>query len=297
MNKEQFAKELVKVIQLRLGEAYSVESHYVTKNNGVKLLAVIIRENHQTVCPTIYIDGYYEEYCKGRDVLYIACDMIDSFRSYNNYSESDFFEDLRCLPKNIKCKLINTEANRLLLDNAPHKEWNDLSIIYYLDMGVEDGFHKSMTITNMLMEALGLNLNELERLANRNMEQPHIESMLSIMLRASGLHDMFGVNDFIENSNNMYVITNEEKWNGAICALQKDILKNFAIQKNVEKIFMIPSSLHEMILVLDNGDLCAQELNQIIREVNQDPDCLDPQEVLSTHCYIYNRQTDSISVA
>ena len=299
MNKEQFTKELVEVIQLRLGESYSVEHHYVTKNNGIQLLAVVIREKHQTVCPTIYIDGYYEEYRKGKDLLIIAKDVIDIYITHSPKDEYDFVGNIGDMHDRIMCKLVNTEANKLILDNAPHKDFLDLSVLYYIDYGTdEDGYHKMLTITNMIMELIGLTPSKLDELATANMarlSKPRIESMLSIMLKASGMDDVFGVSDFIEDDNNMYVISNESKFHGAVSILHQDILKDFATQMNTDTIWILPSSIHEMILVLNDGSMCSDDFNQMIQEVNETE--VEPQEVLSSHCYIYNRQTDSISVA
>lgn len=295
MSKEQFTKELVNELTERLGENYSVHSQTVTKNNGVKLDAVVIRKEQQNVCPTIYIDSYFQEYCNGQKNLSCIASEIINVYEHSTYSDDDFFNELHKKPLNIKCKLINTEINTMLLDTVPHKEWNDLSIVYFLELGADDYGKRTVTITNWLMEVLGLNVEELDRLATENMEQnfnPCIESMSTVIHRLLGMDDML---DSAEDNDRMYVISNEEKVNGAISILHKDILKNFATQKNIEKIWILPSSIHEMILVLDDGTMCADTFNHMVQEVNETE--VDSLEVLSSQCYIYNRLTDSISVA
>lgn len=122
MSKEQFTKELVNELTERLGEKYSVHSHTVTKNNSVKLDAVVIRKEQQNVCPTIYIDNYFHEYCNGQKNLSCIASEIINVYEHSTYSDDDFFNELHKKPLNIKCKLINTEINTMLLDTVPHKE-------------------------------------------------------------------------------------------------------------------------------------------------------------------------------
>lgn len=299
MNKEQFTKKLMEVIRLRLDESYSVKKHYVTKNNDVQLLAIIIQGEGQTVCPTIYIDDYYEDFCNGMDILIIAKKVIDTYRRHSQKVEYDYVGNLKNMRNRILCKLVNTESNRYILANAPHKAFLDLSVLYYIDYGIgEDGFHQLLTITNHIMEHLGLTPDELDELATANMtrlSKPCIESMMSIMLQASGFDEEFDIYDLCDTVDNMYIISNETHFHGATCILQKKALRDFADRTETDKIWIIPSSIHEMILILDNGTVCAEELDTMIQEVNEA--FVNPQDVLSSHSYIYNRQTDSISVA
>lgn len=299
MNKEQFTKKLVSAIQLILDDSYSVEEHYVTKNNGIQLLSVIIKAKGQTVCPTIYVDTYYEKYCSGKNILSIAKDVIETYHNLSQEDEYDYVGNLGNMKDRILCRLVNSESNKVILDNAPHKDFLDLSVLYYIDYGVDaHGYQQTLTITNMIMERIGLTPTQLDELAMANMtrlSKPCIESMLSIMFKASGMDDMFDADAFDNPINSMYIISNESKTHGASSILHKDVLRDFASQKDVDRIWILPSSIHEMILVLDDGTLCSEYLNSMIQEINETE--VEPQEVLSSHSYIYNRQTNSISVA
>lgn len=299
MNKEQFTKKLVEVIQLRLDESYSVKEHYVTKNNDVQLLAIIIQGEGQTVCPTIYIDDYYEDFCNGMDILIIAKKVIDTYHRLSPAEEFDYVGNLKNMQDRIMCKLVNTESNKYILANAPHKDFLDLSVLYYIDFGTDkDGYHQLLTITNHIMEHIDLTPGQLDELATANMarlSKPCIESMISVMLKVSGFDEEFDATNFCDTVDNMYILSNETKFHGATCILQEDVLKDFADRMEADKVWIIPSSIHEMILILDNGTVCAEELDTMIQEVNEA--FVNPQDVLSTHSYIYSRQTDSISVA
>ena len=64
------------------------------------------------------------------------------------------------------------------------------------------------------------------------------------------------------------------------------LLKMFAEQNDCERVFVIPSSVHEVLLVAAMFDgPNASDLTDVIQSVNQ---TLDPKDVLSDHVYIYD---------
>lgn len=196
----------------------------------------------------------------------------------------------------IKCKLINTEANRILVDNSPHKKILDLSIVYYIDLGSEYGVSKSTHITYTMLEILGLTLEELDAIALRNLKtsKPRIEPMISRMLEMVGLSGVFDEEDFTETEKSMFILTNAEKTNGAISILNRELLADFAHRQGTD-LWLIPSSIHEFIIVPDCSGMSAKELNQIIQEVNQDETCVKSYEILSDHCYYYSKLNGRIT--
>lgn len=197
---------------------------------------------------------------------------------------------------NIKCKLINTEANRILVDNSPHKPFLDLSIVYYIDLDSEYGTSSSTYITYAMLEILGLTLEELDTIAMRNLKtsKPRIEPMFSRMLQMVGLSGVFDEDDFTETERSMFILSNAEKTNGAISILNRELLADFA-QKQGTDLWLIPSSIHEFIIIPDCSGICPRELNKIIEEINRDESLIRSYEVLSDHCYFFSKKTNSIT--
>ena len=52
---------------------------------------------------------------------------------------------------------------------------------------------------------------------------------------------------------------------------------------------MLPSSVHEFILIKDDGRQKAKDLNKMIRNVNET--VLEPRDFLSNQCYHYDAKT------
>jgi hypothetical protein len=89
----------------------------------------------------------------------------------------------------------------------------------------------------------------------------------------------------------MYVATNSRQANGATVICYPDFLRKISESMNTD-FYILPSSIHEVILVpMDNG-ININDLTQMVQQVNKTQ--LEPEEVLSNHAYYYCRQKNKI---
>ena len=91
----------------------------------------------------------------------------------------------------------------------------------------------------------------------------------------------------------MYVLTNDVKYYGAACILYDGVLKEFA-ESAGRDLYILPSSVHEVILLPDMGYEDVDMLKKMVCEVNDTQ--LSPDEVLSDTIYHYDRDTEDISM-
>ena len=89
----------------------------------------------------------------------------------------------------------------------------------------------------------------------------------------------------------MYVLTNQNKLNGASCILYEHLLEHFADRLCCD-LYILPSSIHEVILIPATSDTSYQELSQMVQEVNDTQ--VSPEEILSDHVYYFSRSSGSI---
>ena len=66
----------------------------------------------------------------------------------------------------------------------------------------------------------------------------------------------------------MFCLTNKAKMNGASLLLQEDIRKQIGECLGSDY-FVIPSSIHEVLILPDNGIFQVPELNAMVKEVNE----------------------------
>lgn len=290
MNKKEFTDLLIKRLKEKLGNEYEVSPHTVPKNNGVKLNSITIGKKNQQCKPTIYVDDFFEDYLNGRSFKSITEQILDMFYETNVEQNFNLLEQIKDIDK-IYCKFINTSANKTMLSKCPHTEWNDLSIIYYFSFNSSDkeGM-KTLTINNDLMEYIKLPLKELHEKAMENTKKQmpgRILGMKSILAKMMG--DIYSE----QEDETLYILSNKTGLHGAISILQEELLSNFCSSINAETVYLIPSSVHEMLLF--TGEMPVTEINNMINEINSAEVPL--QEILSNNCYIYNRNLHQISVA
>ena len=83
---------------------------------------------------------------------------------------------------------------------------------------------------------------------------------------------------------NLHVITNSEKYKGAATILNRKALRSFAREHHTNMLFVLPSSVHEMMISPFTEKTTADELSAIVREVNKTQ--IAPEERLTDRAYI-----------
>ena len=159
----------------------------------------------------------------------------------------------------------------------------------------------TILIRNEHMEAWGVTPEEIHERAMENTKEilpVTVQSMNEIMremFSKDGMPDEMAELMFEEMPMNqqMYVISNQSKINGAAAMFYEDALSGLAEQMGTD-LFILPSSVHEVIAV--STDMGTPEtLAEMVQEVNGGQVSADEQ--LSDHVYHYDAQAKSISLA
>lgn len=91
----------------------------------------------------------------------------------------------------------------------------------------------------------------------------------------------------------IYIATNANNLYGSCCLLYENALEIFAemIGRNY---YILPSSLHEILLVPEDDDANAAVLTAMVQDVNITSLC--PDEILSNHIYYYDQSRKKLIV-
>ena len=294
MRIEEFADLAVSRVKEKMGMGVTVSSKCVRKNNGVILHGIEIAEKGSNIAPCIYLDRWHDRYEAGEDIEIIMDGIIRSFEDGRKRAMPDIsdFENFEAVRGKIYGRLVNTEKNAEVLTDIPNRAFLDLSLIYcvVLSIGEEVG---SIMVRNSHMEAWGVSEDDLYREAMSNMETADdaiIKSFTEIMKEMAG----DGL-PLCPDSFPMYVLTNRCKVNGAVEITRKDVLEKAAEIMGCD-FMVIPSSVHEVLLVPDNRNpKQAAQIAGMVDEVNRTQVAED--EVLSFHVYRYSRRDGGLSVA
>ena len=291
-----------------LGDGYDINLHESIKNNGVSLWNISIKEKRSIVAPSIYLEEYYERYLTDIcDIKTIAGEIVEIFKNHKNDIEFDIncFRNFEIIKDNIRCKLINTEKNRSFLEGVPHIEFLDLSIIFYCLFKETSIYTQSCTIQNIHLDLWNIDIEELFNIAKENTVKYcgfQIKSMNQIvgeMLYKDFSDDNITEENFEEFMEKdeaktpMYVLTNNQKMFGAVCILYKNILKKFSdILEN--DFFIIPSSIHEVILIPYQSCEDVEKYNEMVQEVNNTS--VTEEDRLADHIYLYKSELNQVII-
>lgn len=261
----------------------------VKKNNGMVKTAVSIF-SPGSVRPMVYVDEIVWE----AENSYISTDeaarrIMDLFTDLTAQTDPGILPDLtkESVLQNVYRVLVNAGKNRELLKTCPHEEHMDLAVMY---RAVWNRGEMSMLITNGTMEAFDITEAELKQAADKN----EAGGWFSVKSLGTVFEENFSSMPQPEFEGNiMFIATNRIMRYGAAVMLHPELFRGLA-EKLQQNLYILPSSIHEVIVVPENVDN-AKEFKRMVKEVNATQ--VAPEEVLGGSVYLYSRETGEISIA
>ena len=290
MNITSFTNQIIYFLQQQFGDDYHIFSRKVTKNNGVTLTGIVARRENINSFPTIYIDDYYREDIKEEEIREIVSEMAQRLRQADLTRPVDLsgFTDFQKAKTRLAYKLINTEKNCELLKNIPNRPFFNLSIVYYYL--IEDASFQgkaTVLIRNSHLDTWKITEEELYETAYYN-------APVLLPSKVQNMNDILdGVfpKKMFEDMVPMFVLSNKEKLFGAACMLYPDELKTFAEEIDRD-LFVLPSSVHETILLPKCAGMNQESFLDIVTETNHSQ--VAEEEVLADSVFFYNKKEDAL---
>lgn len=280
----EFADEVAKDILKYLPEEYKnskIKLNKTLKNNET-LTGLIIQRDDSRVVPMIYLEEFYKQYESGIQLENILKTIANIRVKHNDdidVPSLDFLTDYESSKGNIILKLVNAETNAAFLEDKPHRIIADLALVYAVkvDCHKYEDMISSCTINNSMLETWNVTEDMLYEVAISNLKEN-----ASIDFRS--MSKLLGTEDNV--CTNLYVLTNIDRFYGSTLVLLKEEMKK--IKENIGNFIMLPSSIHEWILIANvdiNNELELEQMTTMVSEVNR---TLEPNIVLSNHIYVYD---------
>lgn len=290
MTYKNFEEMFIKTLEERTAGRMKVRRVTDWKNNGIlKEGFWLIPENSERpmAARLFYMDELYEQYkmyeggesmadCIGKVISSEVEIPLDRFENVDSILE---WEKIKT---EIRPALLLKKWNLKLLKGLVYREYLDFAVLYIIRCGGDDmEGYADIKIRREQLQMWNVSEDELHAQAMRNMEKE--EKALF------GLSWMEFVNprDSKESARlsqeKVYTLTNEDAFWGAAVILDETTLRGISGGRNL---FIMPSSIHEVILLVDDGNIESESLNGVIRAINGD---LVRQEIwLSDHVYYYD---------
>lgn len=299
MNYQSFKTAVVEYIRSKLDTPHHIFIQSITKNNGIQLDGLIIMPEQTNIAPTIYLNYYFQKMEQGTSFENICIEILNYYQKHHPESSIDiqFFTDLEQIRNHIAYKLINFEKNLKLLDDIPYIRFLDLAIVFYCLLPSVSEQNASILIHNQHLSLWKLSLTDLYSIAKTNTPDLLGYELLDLhsILQDSEVSDQ----EFCPESDSydsaerypMYVLSSQNRQYGAVCILYHNLLKHFS-QKTDMDFYILPSSIHEVILVPTANRYSLFELSEMVSSINQSE--VNPEDILSDHAYYYSREEDRI---
>lgn len=284
MNYKMFTDKIVELLQEKMGADCTVTVTEVLKNNNVSLTGIVVMKESDNVSPTIYLEEPYRQYQDGAALQEIVDEIAALYEkhAHNVKLDMDFFRDFSLVKDRIYHKVINFEKNRKLLEDVPYFRWHDLAVIFYYAMEEASFGRATIMLHNTHLDMWGQPAEEVYRIARENMRQ-NMPELLVPMQKL--LEDVAGIRAG-ERDLPLYVLTNKSRMFGASAMLYSDKIGELATQLDTD-LLILPSSVHEVLLLPDDRVQEYGFYREMVREVNTTQ--VDPEEILSFNLYRYDR--------
>ncbi|NBI62771.1 hypothetical protein D3Z38_06790 [Clostridiales bacterium] len=261
--KEQIMDELAAMPHLK-GELRHRE---VIKPNRQEMTGIYLDCQDRTPRPMAYLEEIYQEYLEHGDfdkTLKLVAWTISQEHPSEELRRLDF---ANCQDQLI-CDLVGIKQNQELLERIPHVRENDTAVIFRILLYTEEEGHATCLVNEEIQKELGMTRKAIYEKAMENTAR---------LLPAVTM----------ELGPNLTVLSNKDLSHGAICMLYPGALEKIAEEKGVD-LYILPSSIHEVLAVPDDGELSAADLQTMVREANRT--CVAPDELLTDSVYRYSRE-------
>ena len=248
------SKSIAKKIEERIGNVTVTEVVNTKVNvskNGYQI------DNGSDLNPVIYVPDYVED---------IVDYVVDTYENLPDTAiDLNALQDRDYVLSHTFPHVINAKRNTDLLDTVVWKSFLDLAIVWRIDMG--DG---TCLLTKKHADLLNIGLDDLE-----NIKREYDISCLSEKIFGHAIPD-----------DPMKLITTYGFNFGASAIADDDILREVSNRFGWKKFVILPSSIHELILLPDDMGMDVEYAKKMVHDINRTD--LSPEDFLSDSVYMWN---------
>lgn len=290
MNYNQFVQAVESKVKEAVKKNAVVSIHAAEKNNGVCRKGLMIAQKGINISPTIYLEEYYEQFGRGMSLENIVSEVLHLYEEvrFKKPWKNEKLQTYEDVEEKITYRLVNRRANRELLESVPYIPYLDLAIVFYVLLEATDNGTVTMLVRREHMEQWKVSKEELYRKAREN--TPRLLPYEFQTMRAV-LEDLTGGCP-VEERDILFVLTNRVRSFGAAVILYPGRLEQIG-RLLEENFYVLPSSIHEVILLPESDAPDRDYLEDMVTEINATQ--VEAEEVLSDNVYYYDRESRTLS--
>lgn len=296
---EKLAGEIIPLLQEMFGEGIDFSYTTYFKSNE-ELSGIALKLPGCSNIPVVCLDDMPDD-ISAKDAADAAASIFQE--ALRNYKEFPVIPEMtrEYVLENVVLQALSRKRNRQMLKVHPHLQYLDLAGIFRVPLGNwEKNSLSTALITNEIAEKLSLSVDELAEAARQNtVDKLGIELINTRrMALRSLLHrpctpepfETAEMSDF-----GLYTLTNTIRINGAALILIPDVLEQLGEKAGMDY-YLLPSSIHELLVARDDGLVTAKMLKELIYEGNRTEGIIKSEDVLSDNVYFYSRKAKSLKI-
>ena len=292
--KEQFTED-VKQGLADAGIDAKISINTVEKMNET-YEAMTVTPEGSNVGVNVNMEKFFEAYENGtpyEDVVDKAVNVIEGGFANQPTVDVSALTDYDQMKDKLIMEVVSAEANADMLDKVPHKDMEDMAVVYRFEINSNDDGRATILVTNQLIETMGVTPEQLHADAMENapeLKPAVIKGMSEVMAEMMGVSTedlaMMGM-PMDPADEQMFVASVPDKIHGAGVLAYQDFMDQ-AAERVGGDFFILPSSIHEVLIVPDNGNMSLSDLEAMVKEVNATQ--VAPEDKLTDSVYHYDSQ-------
>ena len=308
MDYEQFKENFMKDVKDELAERgignVSISTQEVQKVNE-SYDAMTVTPEGGNIGVNLNLANFYQadkDDIEYGDIVTKAADTIEKAFGQAPTIDVASLTDYEQMKDKLVMEVVSTESNAEVLANVPHKEMEDMSVVYRMlvDEGPSsDDGRATVLVTNNLLDQFGVTAEQLYTDAMENapeLKPAVIQGMSEIMMEMMGREQAMemGIPEMDPADEMMFVASTPDRIHGAGVIAYQEFMDQ-AAEKLGGDFFILPSSIHEILLVRDDGETNADTLRDMVQEVNETQ--VSPEEKLTDNVYHYDSKEHVFELA
>ena len=277
MDFEKFERYVLKHIKEYLPESnqdIAVVLDHKTSERDTKSSDLVVHYPGLEIGTSIHLDSAYMAYETAEDMDSIMKDIAKTIELAREELKTIKMRDMDNFEKvknQLVLRVVNRDQNQSFFPKLVHRDIpdTDLAVIYQIQVVKEEPSLPGIKISWSMLNRWGIEEKELYQTALANMvnHNPFIiadwfQAAMEVRTTPGQIPDELG-------EGGLYLLSNEAMANGASVMLYPELLKNIG-DRFGDNYFIIPSSIHELILLKDSGDLDRGFLNHVIQDINRE---------------------------
>ena len=266
-------------------EGATVKGAQVNKLQGLSYTGISIVPEGSIMGLTMDMQSYFQLLDGGMDYERVVERIADT--AVAAYAErpaftAKFIESYEAVKDRLMIQLIGREGNEEILQTIPHHPMEDMEIVYRLHVQDTVVGRSTVLVTNAMLEQYGITAEQLQQdaLVSVISHEPY-----EIKTIAEIINELVGAEVVPKEELPVYVASNKERMNGAGVITYPGFMEDAAKQLGGD-FYILPSSLHEVILVPDTFAMSYRERQDMVKTINAEQ--VDPENKLSDHVYHYD---------